>query len=227
MFIFIDRGDLFGYNMNERSFRKRGAFMSTDKVTRVETTRLRIIEAAHDLFIQQGYHGTSMRQIAAEAGIALGGLYNHFDSKEDVFHAVFLKYHFYHEVLPLLSAAEGETVEEFVRDAAVRIYRAFEYRPDFLNLLFIEVVEFNSEHIFELFDTLLPQVMQIIERLIEKGQGSLASIPPFMLLRTFLGMIFAFTLSEIVVARDAPPEFRENAMDYFVDIYLYGILADR
>ena len=50
--------------------------------SRGERTRAEIIQAAHDLFIQQGYHGTSMRQIAGQAGIALGGLYNHFESKE-------------------------------------------------------------------------------------------------------------------------------------------------
>jgi AcrR family transcriptional regulator len=212
--------------MNERSFTKRGEKMSTSNKERVENSRQGIIEASHDLFVQQGFHGTSMRQIAGEAGIALGGLYNHFDSKEDVFHAVFLKYHFYHEVLPPLLTAEGETVEEFVRDAAKRMFKVLEGRPDFLNLMFIEIVEFKSIHVFELFESLLPQVMQIIERLIQKGQGKLDAVPPFMLLRTFLGMIFAYVLSEIVVAGSAPPEFRENAQDYFIDIYLHGVLAD-
>jgi AcrR family transcriptional regulator len=212
--------------MNERSFILGGDMMSTSNKERVENSRQGIIEAAFDLFVQQGFHGTSMRQIAGEAGIALGGLYNHFDSKEDVFHAVFLKYHFYHEVLPPLLAAEGETVEEFVRDAATRMFKVLEDRPDFLNLMFIEIVEFKSIHVFELFETLQPHVMQIIERLIQKGQGKLDSIPPFMLLRTFLGMIFAYALSEIVVAGGAPLEFRENAQDYFIDIYLNGVLAD-
>ena len=68
---------------------------------RGEQTRQAIIQAAHDLFLQQGYHGTSMRQIARNAEIALGGLYNHFASKEEVFEAVFLEYHPYHEVIPL------------------------------------------------------------------------------------------------------------------------------
>ena len=75
--------------------------------TRGEQTRQAILQAAHDLFIKQGYHGTSMRQIAREADIALGGLYNHFVSKEAVFEAVFLAFHPYHQVIPVIQACAG------------------------------------------------------------------------------------------------------------------------
>ena len=44
-------------------------------------------------------------------------------------------------------------------------------------------------------------------------------------MRTFLGLFFAYYLTEIVFAPQAPPEYRENAKDYFVDIFLRGILA--
>ena len=46
--------------------------------TKGERTRTAIIDAAFDLFVRKGYHATSMRQIADEAGLAPGGLYNHF-----------------------------------------------------------------------------------------------------------------------------------------------------
>ena len=63
--------------------------MHVSAPTKGEQTRTTILQSAHDLFIKQGYHGTSMRQIAQGAHIALGGLYNHFSSKEQVFEAVF------------------------------------------------------------------------------------------------------------------------------------------
>jgi AcrR family transcriptional regulator len=55
--------------------------MSDESLSRGERTRETILDAARQLFIQQGYHGTSMRQIASQAGIALGSLYNHFPNK--------------------------------------------------------------------------------------------------------------------------------------------------
>jgi hypothetical protein len=33
-------------------------------------------------------------------------------------------------------------------------------------------------------------------------------------------------MTDLLIASQLPPEARENALDYFVDIYLHGILAD-
>lgn len=200
--------------------------MTDENLQRAEPTRDRIIQTAHELFIRQGYHGTSMRQIAQNAEVALGGIYNHFSCKEDIFRAVFLRYHPYQEVLPALMKAEGSSIDEFVRDAFKHMVIAVEKRLDFANLMFIEIVEFNSAHTVELFAELLPQQMQIVRRLVASGPDRLRHIPPLILLRSFLGMFFGYILSEIIMAADAPDEFRENAVDYFVDIYLHGILRD-
>jgi AcrR family transcriptional regulator len=195
-------------------------------LTRGEQTRAAIIQSAYELFIEQGYHGTSMRQIAKGANIALGGLYNHFDSKIDVFHAVFVEYHPYHELLPSLMQAQGESIEEIVRDAAHRVVAILEDRPDFFNLMFIEVVEFQSIHTHELFKTLLPQATLIANRFIQTDPEHLRDIPPPMLIRSFMGLFFSYFLTEIILAPGAPQEFTENAMDYLVDIYLHGVLNE-
>ncbi|MFH1634107.1 MAG: TetR/AcrR family transcriptional regulator [Chloroflexota bacterium] len=188
-----------------------------------ELTRSAIVEVAHELFITQGYHGTSMRQIAKDAGIALGGIYNHFDSKEDVFRTVFLENHPYLEMLPAIESAQGDTIEELVRDAANQMLTAINRKPHFLNLMFIEIVEFKSAHTHELFKTTFPRGMQIVQRIAE-AEGSLRTIPPPMLIRAFVGLFFSYHLAEIIIGEAAPPEFRDNAIDYYVDILLHGIL---
>jgi len=50
--------------------------------TKSEETRNRILEAALTLFRRQGFENTTMRDIAKEAGVALGGAYYYFDSKD-------------------------------------------------------------------------------------------------------------------------------------------------
>jgi AcrR family transcriptional regulator len=167
-----------------------------------------------------------MRQIASQSGIALGGLYNHFSSKEEVFQAVFFEYHPYHEVLPALLSAPGDSVEELVQNAADRLLKALDNRPDFLNLMFIEIVEFNSTHMAQLFTTLLPQALQVVQRFQQVGRERLRPIPPAMLIRSFLGLFFSYYITEKIIAPRAPTELVENAMDHFVDIYLHGILFE-
>lgn len=47
-------------------------------------TRLRILDAAERLFSQRGYHGTSMRDLAAEADVRMGLVHYHFGTKDQV-----------------------------------------------------------------------------------------------------------------------------------------------
>jgi len=51
-------------------------------------TRTRLLAAARRLFAAQGFEQTTIRDIASEADIALGGFYNYFPTKEDVLAAL-------------------------------------------------------------------------------------------------------------------------------------------
>jgi AcrR family transcriptional regulator len=199
--------------------------MSATTTTKGELTRAAIIDAAHDLFIKQGYNATSMRVIAQKADIALGGIYNHFTSKEEIFKAVFLENHPYLEMIPAIESARGDTIEAFVRNAAQQMMAAIGRRPDFLNLMFIEIVEFKSIHMQEIFSETLPRGITIIEKISSK-QGNLRSIPAPMLIRTFIGLFFSYYLAESIFSNVAPLAFKKNAIDYYVEIYLHGILKN-
>ncbi len=52
---------------------------------RSETKRKKILEAAVDLFLANGYEGASVEDIAAAAGVSRQTVYSHFGSKEDLF----------------------------------------------------------------------------------------------------------------------------------------------
>lgn len=56
-----------------------------------ETSR-RIKNAALSLFARQGYNGTSMRQIAREAGISVGLAYNYYPGKRDILIAILVEH---------------------------------------------------------------------------------------------------------------------------------------
>ena len=52
--------------------------------TEWQGTRARILRLSAELFATRGYHGTGMSDLLHEAGVARGGFYHHFRSKEDV-----------------------------------------------------------------------------------------------------------------------------------------------
>jgi AcrR family transcriptional regulator len=56
-------------------------------------TRERILDVALDLFTEQGFDGTSLRQIAERLGVTKAALYYHFTSKDDILMALHMRLH--------------------------------------------------------------------------------------------------------------------------------------
>ncbi|KAF0110885.1 MAG: putative TetR family transcriptional regulator [Chloroflexi bacterium] len=193
-------------------------------LTKGERTRQTIIDAAHTLIVEQGYAGTSMRQISERAGLALGGIYNHFPNKEAIFVEVIISKHPFHQVLPLLQAAPGDTVEEFVRNAAKRMIAELGRRPDFIKLIFVELVEFEGRDLPRMFQVIFPQVLPLVQRF-QSHEGELRPIDPFILFRAFLGLFISYYMTELLLAGIPAALKPENSFDSFVEIFLHGVIA--
>jgi len=53
-----------------------------------EVRRRQILDAAKRCFIRKGLDATTMRDVAKDASLSLGGIYFHFASKEEIFRAI-------------------------------------------------------------------------------------------------------------------------------------------
>jgi AcrR family transcriptional regulator len=192
---------------------------------RGQRTRRAVLDASYRLFVKQGFAATSMREIAAHSRLALGGIYNHFSSKAAIFRAIIEERHPFLEVIPLLNSVQGDSVEAFVRNAAHTLVDQLGRHPDFLNLMLIEIVEFKARHVPLLFDKFLPLLTPLAQRM-GAADGNLRIIPPFVLVRAFLGMFFSFYITEILLGKAMPSDTAGDSIDHFVDIYLRGILEE-
>lgn len=200
--------------------------MKKEKQTKGEATRLAIEDAAIRLFLEQGYHATSMRQIAERADLALGGIYNHFSSKDEIFEAIIVDQHPYKKILPLILAAEGGTPDEFFRSAFQIVIRELGKQPEFINLMFIELVEFKGKHGSIMLREIAPKVLPIFEKVIKNMKG-LRVTNPAVLMRSFFGMIISYFVTDMIIADSVVSKLMpKNSADAYIDIFLKGILKE-
>lgn len=73
------------------------------------SARSRIIEAADQLFYEQGFEATSFADIALDAGLSRGNFYYHFKSKDEILAAVIARR--MDRTRAMLAAWEGESDE--------------------------------------------------------------------------------------------------------------------
>jgi AcrR family transcriptional regulator len=195
-----------------------------DSLSKGETTRLAIEDAAIDLFMEQGYHATSMRQIADLVGLALGGIYNHFASKDEIFEAIIVDKHPYRRILPLVLEASGETAEEFLRNAFKITVAEIGKNPVYMKLMMIELVEFNGKHGASMLKEVTPEVLPVFEQMLKIRKG-LRMTNPAMFLRSFFGMIISYFITEMVTVNSVVSKLMpKDATDVYLDVYLHGIL---
>ncbi len=189
-----------------------------------EVTRLAIEEAAMELFLEQGYAATSMRQIADKAELALGGIYNHFASKDEIFEGIIIDKHPYKTILPAILAADGESLEDFFRNAFHLIISELGERPEFVNLMLIELVEFKGKHGSPMLKEIAPKMLPVFEKVI-KSRKNLRMTNPAMLMRSFIGMVVSYLITEMIISSSVMSKLMpKNTEDAYIDIFLHGVL---
>lgn len=101
-----------------------------------------ILEAALDCFVEQGYHGTSIRLIAARAGLSVPGLYHHYASKQALLVAIMS--HAMEELWERSLAALDEGGDDVVRRLDLLVECLVLFHAHRRDLAFIAVSEIRS-----------------------------------------------------------------------------------
>lgn len=90
-------------------------------MVRKNSVQQRILETASGLFYSQGFNNTGINQIIADANIAIGSLYKHYKSKND------LLYHY----LEMQQAAFFSNLELYLKDTKdpkAKLLKVIDYR---------------------------------------------------------------------------------------------------
>ena len=111
-------------------------------------TRKTIIEIALTLFSEQGYAGTTLNQIAEQAGVTRGAIYWHFENKVDLFSQLVDTYAGQYDQITMQAIQEGGTFLEICERVMLRPLEHFATNPQLR--AFTELVNFRLPRIKEL-----------------------------------------------------------------------------
>ncbi len=206
---------------------KRGDLIEPVKKTRTdkkkEETRKKIISAAIDLFNRQGFDKTTVEQIAWEADVAKGTVFNHFSAKE----AIVLEY-----VQTALRDAGPEIIKKIgkLADTRSRITEMFHLSQELLKSRLNDDVakKYMTYLVQAIPDTpgkqeLRSGYVDFLTEIIRMGQedGEIRDDIPAETLATYLDWNNAL----VMMAWLAYPEMSLNAMvNRMTDLFLNGAL---
>lgn len=151
-----------------------------------EETAGRLLEAALALFVEQGYAGTSVPQIAQRAGVSTGLLYYHFANKEALANALYQRW----------KGAMGEHMRGDLpselpyrakfREVFMRLTRFAQVYPDAFNLLELHHHSYLDAASLEARDAAHQPFIALLERGV--AQGLIKPLPLALLSAAFVGV---------------------------------------
>jgi AcrR family transcriptional regulator len=110
----------------------------TQRLTRAERkerTRAELVATAREVFLERGFHGASLDEIAETAGYSKGAVYSNFANKDELFLAV-LDAHFDHRARVLADVLlDAPDLEASVRAVSRSMVAADEAEPGWTPLL--------------------------------------------------------------------------------------------
>lgn len=195
------------------------------KTEQREARAARILEAAHELLLEKGYHAASMDEIATHVGISKGTLYLHFKSKEDLLFVLIAQ-----EMERFIALMDGimqepRSVRERVERILIESYRAIRDRRQFLVAL--HAIGLNKGLLRDRFEQQV-NTAGLIDRLtmlFEEGKSRgefVTALPTSMLVLIFLGLLEVYSSEPSDIDQMSPDQFAE-AMSR---LFFHGLLAD-
>lgn len=185
-----------------------------------------ILDAARGLFSRQGYHKTTVPEIAKAAGASVGLIYYHFASKADILVAIVEEFHTFG-----LAALDGHpdiTDPRERLDAAVRdLFVAFDRFSQVFVILYKDISSLSHEERQRIF-ALEEDTVNHVATLIQEGQRTgvfstdLPNVPLLAANLVGLGHLWALKKTWYFASRLTLADFTETQL-----LYLHGLLDSK
>lgn len=159
----------------------------------IRETENKIIQAALELFVRNGYHGTSINQITQKIGLTKGALYSHFSSKGELLLRIIEEFdcQYIEKLIKAVNDHEGDALEKL--NCAINFSSKFALEnPDLCVFLTFLTMELKADVDFQpALKAVYRKYEKLISDVIKHGinQGLLKkSIDPEMGALTFMAI---------------------------------------
>jgi AcrR family transcriptional regulator len=175
--------------------KKRGAEPSPEH-------REKILKAAEQLFSRQGFHGTGLREIADKAGVSLGNIYNHFETKEALFEALLadLEKLYLDPTQPLPQALTTIAFPEEIEKLGTAAQETVKKFASYIRLIYVDVIEFDGAHVAKVYGGMMDRYRAVFADRIDaaKKKDELSEADPLVavMMSTILYMYY-FTVEHL------------------------------
>ena len=191
-----------------------------------------IEDAARELFIKQGFHRTSMRDIARGAKVSLGNLYNYYPTKEAIFESLINGYvTVVDDKLRSIFAEIDEPLEpENLRRLGELLGKLVNEHSDFWLLMYIDVLEFQNRHFRKMFEGITDRFRKIFAEKFEEAEarGDLRTgVNPALVFTAAYMQFFNYFLVEKLFGGNQHLGLSDDqALNYITKIFAYGTLSE-
>ena len=155
----------------------------------------RLIDTALELFSLKGYTGTTVKDIAKEAGVTDGLIYHYFSSKEELLHAVLVKHNFLDDVQHILQFHDELPVDQKLYRLGKRLLELMVNKSSFVILVFGEAQ--RNEMMAEKLEKLINEGVIALGGFLEQRarNGEIKHIEQESLARHFIGSLFIYFMT--------------------------------
>ncbi len=199
----------------------------------IEKRKELIESAARELFIKQGFHATSMRDIAKDAGVSLGNLYNYYETKDAIFESIVEKYlEVIDERLREMFASIDEPLEpESLRRLGEMAGELVNNHSDFWLLMYIDVLEFQNRHFRKMFDGLSQRFRKVFgpkfKQAEKRGDLRTGVDPGCVFTAAYMQFFNYFLVEKLFGGNRHLGVSDEQALNSLTKIFAYGTLSDK
>jgi AcrR family transcriptional regulator len=191
-----------------------------------------IATAAKDLFIKQGFHATSMRDISRRAEVSLGNLYNYFETKEAIFESIINGY------LTVIDAKLKKILDEIdeplepesLRHLGQMAGELVNEHSDFWLLMYIDVLEFRNRHFRKMFDGLADNFRRVyadkFKAAVQRGDVRHGVDPALVFTAAYMQFFNYFLVEKLFGGNSHLGLSDDQALNFLTKVFSYGVLSD-